>query len=240
MRIVQRGDADIMIAGGTDALASPLWLTAFILLGALSTRPVEPTRASCPFDARRDGFVMGEGAGMIVMETLESALRRGARIYAELAGYGTSSNAYRVTDPPADGSGAVSAMQRAIADAGSRTDGIDYIHAHGTSTPMNDATETAAIKTLFGDHAYAVPISSIKSMIGHLISGAGALNIISTALTIDTETIPPTINYEQSDPSCDLDYVPNQGRTRAVRQTLTNAFGFGGQNVSIVLKKYAH
>ncbi len=237
-RIIERGDADVMITGGTDALASPLWVAAFVLLGALSTQKIEPRRASRPFDAKRDGFVIAEGAAMVILEELGSALRRGAKIHAEVVGYGTSANAFRVTDSPPDGSGCTSSMQRAIDDAGISTSDIQYISAHGTSTRQNDAAETVAIKRLFGESAYKIPVSSIKSMVGHLISGAGAMGVLGAALTVRDDAIPPTINYEYPDPDCDLDYVPNEMRNEVVDHAIVNAFGFGGQNVSIVVRKF--
>ncbi len=237
-RVIERGDAEVMITGGTDAISSPLWVAAFALLGALSTRQVEPQKASRPFDALRDGFVIGEGAGMLVLEELGFALRRGARIYAEILGYGTSANATRITDSPLDGFTPGLAMKRAIDDAGISTNDIQYVNAHGTSTQQNDKSETAAIKGLFGEYAYKIPISSIKSMVGHLISSIGAVALISTILTVKEGLIPPTINYEYPDPDCDLDYVPNKMRRKEVNYALANAFGFGGQNSSIVVKKF--
>ncbi len=237
-RIIERGDAEVMIAGGTDAIASPLWVAAFALLGALSSRQIEPQKASRPFDAMRDGFVIAEGAGMLILEELGFALERGAKIYAEMVGYGTSSNAFRVTDSPSDGATIKLAMERAIDDAGIISDDIQYINAHGTSTPQNDIAETAAIKSLFGEYAYEIPISSIKSMTGHLISAAGGVAMLSTTLTVKEGLIPPTINYEYPDPNCDLDYVPNKMRAKEVNYALVNAFGFGGQNACIVLKRF--
>lgn len=237
-RMIERGDAEVMIAGGTDAIGSPLWVAAFALLGALSTRQIEPQKASRPFDAMRDGFVIGEGAGMLILEELSFALHRGAKIYAEIIGYGTSSNAFRVTDSPLDGLGPRLAMKRAIDDAAISPDDIQYINAHGTSTPQNDEAETVAIKGLFGEYAYKIPVSSIKSMAGHLISAAGAVATISSILTVNQGLIPPTINYEYPDPNCDLDYVPNMMRVKEVNYALVNAFGFGGQNASLVIKKF--
>lgn len=237
-RIIERGDAEVMITGGTDAISSPLWVAAFGLLGALSTRQVEPQKASRPFDAMRDGFVIAEGAGMLILEELNFALNRGARIYAEIIGYGTSSNATRVTDSPLDGLGPRLAMKRAIDDAAISIEDIQYINAHGTSTQQNDQSETTAIKGLFGEYAYKIPVSSIKSMIGHLISGIGAVALLVTILTVKQGLIPPTINYEYPDPDCDLDYVPNKMRVKEVNYALANAFGFGGQNSSLVIKKF--
>lgn len=237
-RIIQRGDAKIMITGGADSVHNPLLFAGLSLLGALSTRKIEPQKASRPFDAQRDGFVYGEGAGMLVLEDLDLALKRGAAIYGEIVGCGTSANAYRVTDFPLDGLGPKLAMARSISDAGIRPSDIEYISAHGTSTTQNDISETVAIKNLFGKHAYDIPVSSIKSCIGHLISGAGAVEAIITALVVRENLIPPTINYEYKDPQCDLDYVPNKMREKVVGYALSNSFGFGGQNDCIVIKKY--
>ncbi len=238
-RIIERGDAEVMVTGGTDAISSPLWVAAFGLLGALSTRQVEPQKASRPFDALRDGFVIAEGAAMLILEELDFALHRGAKIYAEIIGYGTSSNATRVTDSPLDGFGPRLAMERAIDDAAISLEDIQYINAHGTSTQQNDQSETTAIKDLFGEYAYEIPISSTKSMTGHLISGAGAVGLLSTILTVKEALIPPTINYDYPDPNCDLDYVPNKMRVKEVNYAQANALGFGGQNSSIVIKKFS-
>jgi 3-oxoacyl-[acyl-carrier-protein] synthase II len=237
--IIQRGDAKIMITGGADSVSNPFLFIGLALLGALSTRKIEPQKASRPFDAQRDGFVHGEGAGMLVLEELSSALERQANIYAEIGGCGTSSNAYRVTDFPADGLGPKLAMERTLTDAGIRPSDIQYINAHGTSTIQNDISETVAIKSLFGRHAYDIPVSSIKSCIGHLIAGAGAVEAVITALTVKENLIPPTINYEYKDPHCDLDYVPNKMRAQRVDYALSNSFGFGGQNVCILIKKFS-
>jgi len=237
-RIIQRGDAKVMIAGGTDAIENPILFTGFGLLGALSSRNIEPEKASRPFDAQRDGFIQAEGAGMLVMETLDSARKRGAPVYAEIGGSGTSSNAYRVTDFPLDGAGPKLSMERALTDAGIQPTDIDYINAHGTSTTQNDISETVAIKKLFGDYAYKIPVSSIKSCLGHLVCGAGAVEAIITAMTVKEDKIPPTINYEHMDPQCDLDYVPNEMREKTVNFALSNSFGFGGQSTCLVIKKY--
>jgi 3-oxoacyl-[acyl-carrier-protein] synthase II len=237
--IIQRGDAKIMITGGADSVSNPFLFIGLALLGALSTRKIEPQKASRPFDAQRDGFVYGEGAGMLVLEELSSALERQANIYAEIAGCGTSSNAFRVTDFPPDGLGPKLAMERTVIDAGIRPSDIQYINAHGTSTIQNDISETVAIKSLFGKHAYDIPVSSIKSCIGHLIAGAGAVEAVITALTVKENLIPPTINYEYKDPQCDLDYVPNKMRKQKVDYALSNSFGFGGQNVCILIKKFS-
>ena len=237
-KIIQRGDAKIMITGGADSVSNPFLFIGLALLGALSTRKIEPQKASRPFDAQRDGFVHGEGAGILVLEELGSALERQADIYAEIAGCGTSSNAFRVTDFPADGLGPKLAMERTIADAGILPSDVQYINAHGTSTAQNDLSETVAIKSLFGKHAYDIPVSSIKSCIGHLIAGAGAVEAVITTLTVKENLIPPTINYEYKDPQCDLDYVPNKMREQRVDYALSNSFGFGGQNSCILIKKY--
>lgn len=237
-RIIRRGDARIMITGGTDAIENPILFSGFALLGALSTRKIEPEKASRPFDAQRDGFIHAEGAGMLVLEELGSALERGAPIYAEIGGCGTSSNAFRVTDFPLDGAGPKLSMERALADAAIRPSDIDYINAHGTSTTQNDISETVAIKKLFGDYAYEIPVSSIKSCIGHLVSGAGAVEAIITALTVKEDRIPPTINYEHKDPQCDLDYVPNEMREKPVNHAISNSFGFGGQSTCLVISKF--
>jgi 3-oxoacyl-[acyl-carrier-protein] synthase II len=237
-KIIQRGDAQIMITGGADSVSNPFLFIGLALLGALSTRKIEPQKASRPFDAQRDGFVHGEGAGILILEELDSALERQADIYAEIAGCGTSGNAFRVTDFPADGLGPKLAMERTIADAGILPSDIQYINAHGTSTAQNDLSETVAIKSLFGKHAYDIPVSSIKSCIGHLIAGAGAVEAVITTLTVKEDLIPPTINYEYKDPQCDLDYVPNKMREKRVEYALSNSFGFGGQNSCILIKKY--
>lgn len=237
-KIIRRGDARIMIAGGTDALENPVLFIGFGLLGALSSRNIEPEKASRPFDALRDGFIQAEGAGMLVLESLDSALERGAPIYAEIGGSGTSSNAFRVTDFPMDGAGPKISMQRALADAGIRPSDIDYINAHGTSTTQNDISETVAIKTLFSDDAYRIPVSAIKSCIGHLVCAAGAVEAVITAMTVKEDKIPPTINYEHKDPQCDLDYVPNEMREKAVHHAISNSFGFGGQSTCLVISKF--
>jgi 3-oxoacyl-[acyl-carrier-protein] synthase II len=236
-RIIEWGDADFMIAGGTESLGGPTVLLMFILLNAISTNNGEPEKASRPFDARRDGFVLGEGAGILVLESLEHALRRDARIYAEIIGFGASCDAYRVTDEPPDGRGAIQSMRNALADAGIAPEDVDYINAHGTSTQMNDKVETVAIKEVFGEHACKIPISSSKSMIGHLLAGAGAVELVTCLLAMRDGILPPTINYEYLDPECDLDYVPNESREADVKVALSNSFGFGGQNTSIVVKR---
>jgi 3-oxoacyl-[acyl-carrier-protein] synthase II len=238
VEVIRLRKAEVMLAGGSEAALTPTGIAGFCVMKALTTRNDEPTRASRPFDAKRDGFVPGEGAAVLVLESLEHALARGARIYAEIAGVGASSDAYHVVAPPDDGAGAVRAMRWAIADAGLVPEEIEYINAHGTSTPLNDAVETLAIKTVFKDYAYRVPISSTKSMIGHLLGGSGAVEAVACIKTITDGIIHPTINYEFPDPDCDLDYVPNIARKKEVRTALSNSFGFGGQNACLVFKKY--
>ncbi|MEE2702400.1 MAG: beta-ketoacyl-ACP synthase II [Myxococcota bacterium] len=237
-RLIQRGDADVMIAGGVEAPIQPLGMAGFAAMRALSTRNEEPERASRPFDAGRDGFVVGEGAGIIVLESLESALARGARIHAELVGYGMASDAHHMTAPPTDGLGAQDSMQRALSDAGLGTTDIDYINAHGTSTPLNDRTETFAIRQVFGEHAERLAVSSSKSMIGHALGAAGGIEAIFTVLALRQGILPPTINYEDPDPECDLDYVPNTAREAPIRVALSNSFGFGGTNTTLALARW--
>lgn len=237
-KVIQRGDADVMVAGGTEAAVSPAAVAGFCAMKALSTRNDDPTRASRPFDKDRNGFVMGEGAGVVILESLEHALARGARIYAEIAGYGYNADAFHITAPAPEGAQAAKCMSMAIADAGLRTIDVEYINAHGTSTPLNDKNETLAIKSLFGDHAYKMAVSSIKSMTGHLLGAAGGIECIATALTIANSIIPPTINYETVDSDLDLDYVPNKAREQKVNVAISNSFGFGGHNATILLKKY--
>jgi len=237
-RNIARGDADIMICGGTEAAITPMGVGGFAAMRALSTRNEEPSRASRPFDKERDGFVVGEGAGVLVLEELEMAKKRGASIIAELVGYGMSGDAYHITLPPDDGRGAQRVMLNAITDAGIRPEEVDYINAHGTSTPPNDRIESYAIRKLFGEHAYKLAISSTKSMIGHLLGAAGAVEAGISALVVQRGVIPPTINYENPDPDCDLDYTPNKFRTANVRYALSNSFGFGGTNASLLFKKY--
>ena len=237
-RIIQRGEADVMLAGGTEAVISTLCIAGFHNAKALSTRNDEPERASRPFDKERDGFVMGEGACVLVLEALDHALDRGAPIYAEVIGYGMSGDAYHVTAPAPEGEGAVQSMEGAIRDAGIPPEAVDYINAHGTSTPYNDANETLAIKRVFGDHAYRIPVSSIKSMIGHTLGAAGAIEAAATVLTLKHGIVPPTINYEFPDPDCDLDYVPNKAREVTIQLALNNSFGFGGTNATTVFRRY--
>jgi 3-oxoacyl-[acyl-carrier-protein] synthase II len=236
-RIMQRGDADVMIAGGSEAVITPLTIAGFGAMRALSTRNDEPTRASRPFDKDRDGFVMGEGSGIMVLETLEHAQRRGARIYAELVGYGMSADAYHMTLPALDG--AVRSMRLCLQDAALTPGEIDYVNAHGTSTPAGDINETQALKEVFAEHARKLAVSSTKSMTGHLLGAAGGIESVITVLTIVKGVLPPTINYETPDPECDLDYVPNTARAAHVQAALTNSFGFGGTNASLIFKRFA-
>lgn len=237
-RILQRGEADVMVTGGTEASISEMAISGFSNMKALSLRNDEPTRASRPFDAARDGFVLGEGAGIIILETLDHAKQRNAMIYAELIGYAATADAFHMTHPHEAGDGAIRAMRLAIKDAGMQPDEIDYINAHGTSTPLGDRIETKAIKEAFGDHAYNLAVSSTKSLIGHLLGASGGLEFIATVLSVLHDRVHPTVNYENPDLECDLDYVPNTVQNRPVRAALTNSFGFGGHNVSLVLKKY--
>jgi 3-oxoacyl-[acyl-carrier-protein] synthase II len=237
-RIIARGEADIMIAGGAEAPLTPLSLAGFTSIKALSERNDAPAKASRPFDAQRDGFVMGEGAGVLILEDLGRALARDARIYAEIVGYGMSSDAYHVAAPDPTGDGAARVMRRAIEDAGLAPADIQYINAHGTSTPLNDKTETMAIKAVFGDHARRLAVSSTKSMTGHLLGAAGGLEAGITALALFHQLLPPTINHEFPDPECDLDYVPNEARNAEIVNALTNSFGFGGTNGALVLKRF--
>ncbi|MEG6615284.1 beta-ketoacyl-ACP synthase II [Peptococcaceae bacterium 1198_IL3148] len=237
-RLLQRGDADVMITGGTEAPITPLSVAGFCAMKALSTRNDQPQQACRPFDAERDGFVMGEGAGILVMETLEHAQARGARIYAEIVGYGSTCDAYHITAPHPEGNGGAKAMELALKDAGLKPEDVDYINAHGTSTSLNDKLETKAIKRVLGDHAYNVAISSTKSMTGHLLGAAGGVEAIASIMAINNSLVPPTINYQVPDPECDLDYVPNQAREKEVNVALSNSLGFGGHNVTIAFKKY--
>lgn len=236
-RAIRRGTVERAICGGAECIVTPDQMVMFSLLGVLSTRNNEPERASRPFDGKRDGFVLGEGSGVLVLERMDLARDRGAPILCELAGYGTSCDAYRLTDEDPEGSGAVLAMRRALESAGLDTAGIDYINAHGTSTQMNDRIETLAIKTVFGKGAYAIPVSSTKSMVGHTVSAAGAIEAISCILAIRDQVLPPTINYEELDPLCDLDYVPNIARPARLHSALSNSFGFGGHNDCLILRQ---
>ncbi|MCI0566890.1 MAG: beta-ketoacyl-ACP synthase II [Acidobacteria bacterium] len=236
--IIKRGDADAMICGGAEAVITPLAVGGFCAMRALSTRNDAPQKASRPFDAGRDGFVMGEGSGIVILEELSTALRRDARIYAEVAGYGLTGDAYHVSAPSADGDGPVRVMLAALNDAGVGPEVVDYINAHGTSTPSGDKVETLAIHRVFGERAGKIAVSSTKSMTGHLLGAAGGLETAVTALAVARDSVPPTINYEVPDPECDLDYVPNQSRSQPVRYALNNSFGFGGTNASLLLKKF--
>ncbi|MDR2005948.1 MAG: beta-ketoacyl-ACP synthase II [Acidaminococcales bacterium] len=237
-RLIMRGDADVMVAGGTEAAISPIAVGGFASMKALSTKNGEPGKASRPFDRDRDGFVMGEGSGIVILEELGRALRRGANIYAEIIGYGENADAYHVTAPAPGGRQAAKCMQAALTDAGIQPEEVDYINAHGTSTPMNDLNETNAIKEVFGGHAKNLAVSSIKSMTGHLLGAAGGIEAIATVLTIKNSLIPPTINYENQDGDMDLDYVPNVARKSEVNCALSNSFGFGGHNATLIFKKY--
>jgi len=237
-RIIARGDADAMICGGAEGVITPLAVGGFSAMRALSTRNDSPESASRPFDAGRDGFIIGEGAGIVVLEEMEHAVRRGASIYAEVAGYGVSADAYHISAPSEDGDGPVRVMRNALSDAGVPPTAVDYINAHGTSTPIGDKIETLAIKKVFGEHATRVAISSTKSMTGHLLGAAGGLETGITALVVKHGVIPPTTNYDTPDPECDLDYVPNESRRRDVAYALNNSFGFGGTNACILLKRF--
>ncbi|HLY17970.1 MAG TPA: beta-ketoacyl-ACP synthase II [Bryobacteraceae bacterium] len=237
-RLIQHADADVMICGGTEACITPMGIGGFAAMRALSTRNDEPQRASRPWDLHRDGFVVGEGSGILVLEELEHARKRGARILAEAAGYGMSADAFHVTAPPSDGDGAYRVMRNALRDAGIQPHQIDYINAHGTSTDVGDRAETAAVKRCFGEYAYKVAVSSTKSMTGHLLGGAGGLEAGLTVLAIRDQVAPPTINYETKDPDCDLDYVPNQARPMRIDYALSNSFGFGGTNGALIFKRY--
>ncbi len=236
--IIKRGDADVMIAGGCEGVIAPLCVGGFSAMRALSTRNDDPGRASRPFDADRDGFVISEGAGIVILEELGHAVRRNATVHAEVAGYGVSGDAFHVSAPSEDGDGPVRVMRRAIQDAGIDPSAIDYVNAHGTSTPQGDAVETRALKKVFGDRARKVAVSSTKSMTGHLLGGAGGLETAIVALAIREDIVPPTINYTTPDPECDLDYVPNEARRMKVNYALNNSFGFGGTNAALVLKKH--
>jgi 3-oxoacyl-[acyl-carrier-protein] synthase II len=236
--IIRRGDADAMIAGGTHSMIHPFGVTGFNLLTALSTRNDEPQRASRPFDRLRDGFVLGEGAGMVVLEDLEHAQRRGAPIHGEVAGFGSTADAYRITDIHPDGRGAIGCMRMALRDAGLNPADVHYVNAHGTSTLVNDRVESVACKVVFGERAYQTPISSTKSMMGHLIAAAGATEMIVCLLAIRDKVLPPTINYENPDPDCDLDYIPNAPRQARCEVALNNSFGFGGQNITLAVQAF--
>jgi 3-oxoacyl-[acyl-carrier-protein] synthase II len=237
--MIRRGDADVMLAGGTHSMIHPFGVTGFNLLTALSESNDEPTKASRPFDRLRNGFVLGEGAAMVILEDYQSAVQRGATIYGEVAGYGTTADAYRITDIPPDGHGGIAAMRMAIEDAGLKPQDIQYVNAHGTSTTVNDKVESLACREVFGEYADKVPVSSTKSMMGHLIAAAGVTEMIVCLLTMRDSILPPTINYENPDPDCNLDYVPNEARKADVKYALNNSFGFGGQNVTLCLSRLA-
>jgi 3-oxoacyl-[acyl-carrier-protein] synthase II len=236
--VVRRGEAELMLAGGTEAPICEVGLAGFCVMRAMSTRNDEPERASRPFEAARDGFVPGEGAAVLVLEPLARARARGARVYAEILGLGSSNDAFHLTAPPPDAAGATRAMVWALRHAGLAPEEIDYINAHGTATPQNDAAETAAIKHVFGEAAHRLPVSSIKSMIGHCLGAAGAIEAVATICALREGLLPPTINYDQPDPCCDLDYVPNTARRQPIRTALSNSFGFGGQNATLALRRY--
>ncbi len=236
-KVIQRGDAEVMVAGGTEAAITPLGLAGFCSMRALSTRNDEPEKASRPFDRERDGFVIGEGAGIVVLEELERARKRKASIWGEIVGFGMSGDAYHITQPILNGRGLREAMNKALKDAKISPQGVDYINAHGTSTPFNDKVETQAIKDLFGRDAYRIPVSSTKSMTGHLLGAAGGVEIIASLLAFKEKIIPPTINYENPDPECDLDYVPNKAREAKIKVVMSNSMGFGGHNAVLVIKK---
>jgi 3-oxoacyl-[acyl-carrier-protein] synthase II len=237
--VIRRGDADVMIAGGTEGVITPLCVGGFAAMRALSTRNDDPARASRPFDKDRDGFVIGEGAGIVILEEAEHAGRRGARIYAELAGYGVSGDAFHVSAPSEDADGPIRVMRNALRSGGVDASVVDYVNAHGTSTPQGDVIESRAIKGVFGDRARKVAVSSTKSMTGHLLGGAGGLETAVTALAVHHDIVPPTINYATPDPDCDLDYVPNEARRMTVNFALNNSFGFGGTNAAVLIRKYA-
>ena len=236
--MIRRGDVDLMLSGGCHSMIHPFGVTGFNLLGALSTSNDEPTRASRPFDRRRDGFVLGEGAGMLILEELEHAKRRGAKIYGELSGYGSTADAYRITDTHPEGRGAAKCLELCLAEAGLNPEDVHYINAHGTSTAVNDKVETLAIKRVLGEQARKAPVSSTKSMMGHLIAAAGATELILCLLAIRDNVLPPTINYENPDPDCDLDYTPNAAREARCDHALSNSFGFGGQNVTLAVSRF--
>lgn len=236
--IIRRGDAEIALAGGTEAAITPICMAGFSAAKALTTRNDDPAGSSRPFDRDRDGFVMGEGAGLLVLESEEHATERGARILAELAGYGATSDAFHITQPDENGEGAARAMRKALRQAGLRPDDIDYLNAHGTSTPMNDKLETVAVKKVFGEYAYSLPISSTKSVTGHLLGAAGAVEAVACIMAMQHGIIPPTANYTTPDPECDLDYVPNTARSASMEAVMSNSLGFGGHNASLIFRRY--
>jgi 3-oxoacyl-[acyl-carrier-protein] synthase II len=238
MEMIRQDEADLMVSGGSHSMIHPYGVTGFNLLTALSTHNENPQKASRPFDLNRAGFVIGEGAGMLILEELEHAKKRGAHIYAELTGYGSTADAFRLTDSHPEGRGAIACVQGAVKDAGLPLDAVSYVNAHGTSTQVNDRVESLAIKSVFGPYAKNIPVSSSKSMLGHLIAAAGAVELITSVMTILRGVIPPTINYETPDPDCDLDYVPNVAREKKVNHVLSNSFGFGGQNVSLIVSRF--
>lgn len=238
MHVIKRGEADVMLAGGSEAALTPLGVASFCSMKALSVRNDDPKRASRPFDKDRDGFIMGEGAGIVILERLEHALARGVRIYAELIGYGASADAYHITAPDPEGKGAALAVTRALDNANIQGDQIDYINAHGTSTQLGDVGETNAVKTVFGKHAYKLMISSTKSQIGHLLGASGSVELITTILGMANDMVPPTINLDTPDEQCDLDYVPNQARAARINVAMSNSFGFGGHNGSLIVRRY--
>jgi len=237
-KIIQRGDADVMICGGAESAITPMSVAGFASMRALSTRNDDPVHASRPFERDRDGFVIGEGAGIMILEELESAKRRGAKIYAEIVGYGMTADAFHLTMPDETGSGAIRVMQKTLKDAAIEPERVGYINAHGTSTPYNDKFETLAIRKTFGEHAYKLAVSSTKSMTGHLLGAAGGIEGVFSVLSIHRKVLPPTINYVNSDPDCDLDYVPNEPRHAEVEYALSNSFGFGGTNAALLFKRY--
>jgi len=237
-KIIERGAAEMMICGGTEATITPMGIGGFASMKALSTRNDDPSHASRPFDLQRDGFVVGEGAGILILESLEHAQKRGAQILAEIVGYGMSGDAYHITQPAEDGDGAFRVMKAALKDAKLSTDDIGYVNAHGTSTPLGDALETKALKRVFGERAKQVPVSSTKSMTGHLLGGAGGLEAGISVLALRDQILPPTINQETPDPACDLDYVPNQARKASIEYALSNSFGFGGTNAALIFKRW--
>ncbi|HEY5729565.1 MAG TPA: beta-ketoacyl-ACP synthase II, partial [Anaerolineales bacterium] len=238
VEIIRRGSADAMIAGASEGALVPIAMAGMNVMGALSTRNEDPLTASRPFDKERDGFLMGEGAGILILESIEHAQARGAAILCELSGYGTTDDAYHISAPAENGAGAAMSMKHALEDAGLQEENIDYINAHGTSTPLNDKSETAAIKTVFGEHAYKIPVSSTKSMTGHLLGASGAVEAVFSIMAMREGTIPATINYQTPDPECDLDYVPNQSRKASLGHIMSNSFGFGGHNATLIFSKF--
>jgi 3-oxoacyl-[acyl-carrier-protein] synthase II len=237
-KMIQRQEVDIMIAGGVEGIVTPMCVAGFNAMKALSTRNSEPQKASRPFDADRDGFVLGEGAGFVIIETLDSAIKRDARIYAEIIGFAMNSDAWHITAPPPDARGAIASINNALKDAGISADQIEYINAHGTSTPLNDVCETKAMKFIFGEAIYRIPISATKSMTGHLLGGAGGIEAVFTCLSLRDKILPPTINLDNPDPECDLDFIPHKARKKDVRIAMSNSFGFGGINGSLIFSRF--